>query len=204
MEALRERRSAGTAKHRQRGATALEFAFVFPVFFMLFYATVHFGLVFTARMSLQHAAEEGARAALRWHPPAEQAGGSPPGQGNGDEPACVATTLVEGLSPDLSNRLERSLSHTCDRLAWITRFASPIISVGLCLVDDAACSGSSGGSEAPACGTEADTQCQLVVTVRYPYGEPGAAFLPAIPGFGILAPAELRGQARIVLDGRML
>ncbi|MEJ2801743.1 TadE/TadG family type IV pilus assembly protein [Comamonadaceae bacterium PP-2] len=51
---------------RQLGAYALEYALVFPVFFVILYAVISYGLVFTLRLSLQHAAEEGARAALRY------------------------------------------------------------------------------------------------------------------------------------------
>jgi Flp pilus assembly protein TadG len=48
------------------GATALEFAFVFPLFFLIFYAIVTYSLIFVAQQSLTLTAEEGARAALRY------------------------------------------------------------------------------------------------------------------------------------------
>lgn len=48
-----------------RGATAVEFALVFPIFFMLFYAIVAYGLVMTIQQSLTLAAAEGARAAVQ-------------------------------------------------------------------------------------------------------------------------------------------
>ena len=50
------RRSAPTRSSplRQRGATALEFGLVFPALFVLFYGTLTFALIFTARMGLQH------------------------------------------------------------------------------------------------------------------------------------------------------
>ncbi len=53
-------------KARQRGAYAVEFALVFPVFFLVAYGVLAFALVFFMRMNLQHAAEEGARAALQY------------------------------------------------------------------------------------------------------------------------------------------
>lgn len=51
---------------RQAGGAALEFAVVFPIFFMIFYAIVTYGLIMVAQQSITLAAEEGARAALRF------------------------------------------------------------------------------------------------------------------------------------------
>ncbi len=51
---------------RQRGATAVEFAMVFPLFFLIFYAIVTFGLIFAVQQNLTLAATEGARAALNY------------------------------------------------------------------------------------------------------------------------------------------
>jgi Flp pilus assembly protein TadG len=56
----------GGAPRRQRGATAVEFALLFPLFFMIFYAIVTFSLIFVAQQSLTLAAEEGARAVLNF------------------------------------------------------------------------------------------------------------------------------------------
>lgn len=50
----------------QRGATAVEFALVFPLFFMILYAIITFSLILVAQQNLTMAAEEGARAALNW------------------------------------------------------------------------------------------------------------------------------------------
>ena len=50
----------------QRGAYAVEFALVFLIFFSVLYAIISLGIVFTLRFSLQNAAEDGARAALRY------------------------------------------------------------------------------------------------------------------------------------------
>ena len=58
--------SAAAAHSRQRGVYALEWAIIFPVFFMLLYAIISFGLAFLVRESMQFAAEEGARAALQF------------------------------------------------------------------------------------------------------------------------------------------
>ncbi|WP_144113592.1 TadE/TadG family type IV pilus assembly protein [Paraburkholderia sp. BCC1886] len=51
---------------RQRGAMAVEFAMVFPLFFVVVYAIVTFSLMMVAQQNLTLAAEEGARAALNW------------------------------------------------------------------------------------------------------------------------------------------
>ncbi|MDA7418168.1 pilus assembly protein [Xenophilus arseniciresistens] len=52
-------------RHRQRGVYAVEYALVFLLFFGLIYALICYSLLFTYRLALQHAAEDGARAALR-------------------------------------------------------------------------------------------------------------------------------------------
>lgn len=48
------------------GAVAIEFAIIFPVFFIVFYAIVTYGLIFAAQQTLTLAAAEGGRAAVRW------------------------------------------------------------------------------------------------------------------------------------------
>lgn len=50
----------------QRGATAIEFAMLFPLFFIILYAVITFSVIFVAQQNLTLAAEEGARAALNW------------------------------------------------------------------------------------------------------------------------------------------
>lgn len=51
----------------QRGIYALEWAFIFPVFFALLYACICYGLTFLVRESMQMAAEDAARVALRYN-----------------------------------------------------------------------------------------------------------------------------------------
>lgn len=53
-------------KEKQKGAAAIEFAFVFPVFFLVFYGIITYGIIFLAQQSITLAAAEGARAALRY------------------------------------------------------------------------------------------------------------------------------------------
>jgi Flp pilus assembly protein TadG len=52
--------------HKQRGSTAIEFAMVFPLFFVVLYGIVTFSMIFVAQQNLTLAAEEGARAALTY------------------------------------------------------------------------------------------------------------------------------------------
>lgn len=59
-------RQKSVSRRAQRGATAIEFALVFPMFFAIFYAIVTFSLIFVAQQSLTLATEEGARAALNY------------------------------------------------------------------------------------------------------------------------------------------
>lgn len=54
------------ARHRQRGVYAIEYAFVFLIFFTVLYAIICLGVVFTLRFAMQNAAEDGARAALQY------------------------------------------------------------------------------------------------------------------------------------------
>ena len=51
---------------KQSGAAAIEFAIVFPLFFLIFYAIITYGLIFAAQQTLALAAAEGARAAVRY------------------------------------------------------------------------------------------------------------------------------------------
>ncbi|AXF20459.1 pilus assembly protein TadE [Burkholderia pyrrocinia] len=55
-----------SAWRRQRGVAAVEFAIVFPLFFLIAYAIVTFGMIFIIQQSLTFAASEGARAALNY------------------------------------------------------------------------------------------------------------------------------------------
>lgn len=52
----------------QQGAAAIEFVLLFMLFFSLFYALVSYAIAMMLQESLQHAAEEGARAAIAVDP----------------------------------------------------------------------------------------------------------------------------------------
>lgn len=66
MKRLTASRVLPCGKRRQGGVYALEFAFVFLMFFGLIYAIICYAILFTFRFGLQNAAEDGARAALRY------------------------------------------------------------------------------------------------------------------------------------------
>lgn len=51
---------------KQQGAAAIEFAILFPIFFLIFYAIITYGLIFAAQQTVTLAAAEGARAAVRY------------------------------------------------------------------------------------------------------------------------------------------
>lgn len=51
---------------KQQGAAAIEFAIIFPIFFLIFYAIITYGLIFAAQQTVTLAAAEGARAAVRY------------------------------------------------------------------------------------------------------------------------------------------
>jgi Flp pilus assembly protein TadG len=61
---------ARTARERRRelGASAIEFAIVFPLFFGLIYIMVSYGLLFSLQHSITEAAKESARAAVACDP----------------------------------------------------------------------------------------------------------------------------------------
>jgi Flp pilus assembly protein TadG len=50
---------------RQRGAAAIEFAFIFPLFFAILYAVVSYSMALLLQMGMSSAAADGARAAVQ-------------------------------------------------------------------------------------------------------------------------------------------
>lgn len=61
--------------HEEQGATAIEFALVFPLFLAIFIGMVTFAMVFVLQQSMTFAVEEGARAAIAVDPAAYSPGG---------------------------------------------------------------------------------------------------------------------------------
>jgi Flp pilus assembly protein TadG len=56
------------SRRRQQGIAAIEFAILFPVFFLICYAIVTYSLLFVGQQTLTLAAEEGARSAVAYQP----------------------------------------------------------------------------------------------------------------------------------------
>lgn len=52
------------ASHRQRGGAMVEFAFVFPILFLLIYGVIVYSYLFVLQSSMNFAAQEGAEAAI--------------------------------------------------------------------------------------------------------------------------------------------
>lgn len=99
--------SAGVSKiatgKTQRGVAAIEFALVFPVFFMLLYGILTYCLIFVAQQSLALAAEEGARAALRY-------AATPAARGT---TACAVATQAVGWLGSANISCTAAVTPTC-------------------------------------------------------------------------------------------
>lgn len=63
-------RSCGAAKdqNRERGSSVIDFPFIFVFFFLLLWGVFNFGFIFVIQSMMTTAAEDGARAALRYQP----------------------------------------------------------------------------------------------------------------------------------------
>lgn len=163
------------ARCRQRGATAMEFGLIFPALFLLIYGTLSFALMFTARMGLQHAAEEGVRSAMTFRV-----------AGQADPTGTTQLTL----------RRNAARTTALQQASWIARWAPVTVDTRVCLAT------SDCSIEITDCGRDLATACKIMVTVTYPYGS--NPILPTVPGLGLIGPSELRGQASLLLEGRML
>jgi Flp pilus assembly protein TadG len=160
---------------RQTGATAIEYAIAFPVFFTLFYAILTYGFIFLARLGLQHAAEDGARAALRY-------------------PANIPQGVTE-----LQIRQSQAELVSRQQISWLQ---SPTVDVSICTIGADDCSGKTiDTSCSQAAAYDFTPRCQVVVTVDYPYQQKPIVPLLPVPGFGLLVPANLQGSAKVLLDG---
>lgn len=165
------------AQEKQIGATAIEFALAFPLFFALLYAILMYGFLFLTQMGLQHAAEDGARAVLSYP--------GIPNNGAGET--------------QLSLRQARAEAIAYQQLSWLPSREHAQIEVAICAIGTSACTGLD-----PNCqqGNAYTSRCQVIVTVSHPYGT--HPLIPSLPGFNLLIPNALRGNARMLLDGRAL
>jgi Flp pilus assembly protein TadG len=65
---------AGMRKLNERGAAATEFALLLPVFLMILFGIIEFGMIMYGREVVTNAAREGARAGIVQGPPKRTAG----------------------------------------------------------------------------------------------------------------------------------
>ncbi|RUR69446.1 pilus assembly protein [Variovorax guangxiensis] len=105
--------------HAQRGAYAVEFAMVFLISFSLLYGVITYGMLFAFRMGLQNAAEDGARAALRYQPTIAK---------RADQAKATATSssswMPSKVAPDVEATVCEVLTNNCANPActtWDTR-----------------------------------------------------------------------------------
>ncbi|WP_420224807.1 TadE/TadG family type IV pilus assembly protein [Pigmentiphaga litoralis] len=182
------------APGRQSGVYAIEFAIVFPIFFLLFYGVLTFGLIFTAKQSLTLAAEDGARATLRYR--------------------LVTTSGSSVMMAQLNERLSLACQVAADRVSWLQNAgAAPTCEAvinGRCANAD----GTAGASMCSArftggvpsarvfCGYQATDQCQATLTVAYNYR--ANPLVPTMPGLGLVVPGNLQGVATVTLDPAVL
>lgn len=186
------------AQRRQRGTYALEFALIFPIFFALFYGVLSFGLIFTVQQSLTLAAEDGARASLRYF-----------------QPAAAGAASIE-------QQFLGRLAHGCDvakaRAAWLGEIGGKTVEPscsaaiqGPCRSADGTidasqkCSvvlGAAGGASSVACGDTQAEQCSVTMAVSYAYGT--NPLVPSLPGTTLLVPDTLQASASVTLDPGVL
>lgn len=183
MEKATAARMRGMERGRRShaGAYAVEYALIFPVFFALLYGTLVYGFIFAMRMGLQHAAEEGAREALRY-----QVSPNP-----GDTQIGLREAAAETVARTAAN--------------WINDLGSLNVKADVCPVADANCLPTVDSGELPdalACGDSLAEGCQIVVTVEFPYQS--YPIFASIPGLGLVMPTSLQGRARMLLDGRAM
>lgn len=163
---------------RQHGVYALEWAFIFPAFFLLLYAIICYGLTFLVRESMQYAVEEGARAALRY----------PVGQS----------------SSTWNDRKMQTLKVVKDSLDWLPPAIKPTdanIKFTVCLISDAACNQDSALNANLSCSV--NDPCMVLVSYAISDYQSNS-IAPAIPGLGLVLPSTLEANASILVNRRLL
>lgn len=161
---------------RQRGIYALEYALVFPLVFVVLYAILSYGILFTIRLGMQNAAEEGARAALRYQ--------------------TVVDTTVCATQQLACRKLAAKKVAESGIAGWLS---AATVDAKVCLVDsDDGCTSS---GAIPGCGSTLAARCQMIVTVNYDYEAHPLA--PSLPGFGFLMPSKIQGRASMLMTDPM-
>lgn len=163
----------------QRGVYAVEWAIIFPVFFVLLYAIISYGLSFLVRQSMQFAVEEAARAALQY--PSSSIIGSAP-------------------KATLAHRKTQAQQTAVAALNWLPSGLRPTmadIEFSACHLYDAHCSGAAALPEQLHC--RADSPCLIRVQYRITNYRDNAIAL-SLPGLGLLLPQSLEASASTLLD----
>lgn len=93
---------------RQSGVAAIEFAIVFPVFFLVLYALIGYAFVFLIQSGLQNLASETAR-----------------------QVATISTTPVEEGNDTREERLESRVSSLIET-SWLSRFDATLLESDRC------------------------------------------------------------------------
>ncbi|CAM2144464.1 Pilus assembly protein [Pararobbsia alpina] len=158
--------------HAQRGVAAIEFAFVFPLFFVVLYAIVAYCLILCANMALSGATQEGARAAL-------------------NNAAGVTT-----LSGQYTQRMANACSRANGLATWLTGATANTTcgqSTGQCPAGAASCTTV---SQAP-CGPSNAMVC-VTVTMNYDYAD--HPIVPKLPLLGFVTPTNLGASSTVQLD----
>lgn len=168
-------------RSRQRGVYALEFAAVFVVFFLVLYALLTFGLIIAAQQTLNFAAEDAARSALRWQ--------------SGDE------------QESLSRRMAAAKQRAADLTGWVARIAgSQNVQVQVCPRGDRARQVPAVGGHDALCENELlqpslYPRDSIEVLMRYGYRDgPLVPMLGPDVLFGVLVPDALYGRALVDLQ----
>jgi Flp pilus assembly protein TadG len=178
LQSPRSSKPTTAAPRRQRGVYALEWAIVFPMFFLLLYGIICYGLTFLVRESMQYAVEEGARAALRY----------PVGQS----------------SSTWNDRKMQTLKVVKDSLDWLPPAIKPTdttIKFTVCRISDAACNQDSALNATLSC----NVNDPCMVLVSYAINDyQSNAIAPAIPGLGLVLPSTLQANASILVNRRLL
>lgn len=165
------------------GTTAVEFALVLPVFFMLFYGILTYGLIFLLRLGLQHSAEDAARAALRHQVVVYPA----------------SSTRAQERQLQLQQRVAWARAVAAQQASWMNGWAVPEVRTNVCL-SSVDCTPTAALGTYPDCNES--TSCQIVVSLHYDYAT--HPVIPTVPGMGVLAPSRLEGRSRALIEGRAL
>ncbi|BDB72236.1 MULTISPECIES: TadE/TadG family type IV pilus assembly protein [Comamonas] len=166
---------------KQQGAAAIEFAILFPIFFLIFYAIITYGLIFAAQQTLTLAAAEGARAAVRYPAPSSGSSATKEKQLLDRLAAACASAAI---ATDWLSQIGAGLgSATCG--SGLSNAAGLYATSGLCGTGSASFTASSNTSQ---------VNC---VTMQVNYNYASAPLIPKLfgPFLGLPTPNLLQGQA---------